>query len=106
MEVVKEEYPPIPSSLPDLTPHLSSTPTLPLQPVAKTPQEQTAAFREKTSKLEARIAVDVWDVEAWATLVMEATQTKDIELIRDAYNRFLKVFPTAVRDNFPLSYRS
>lgn len=54
-------------------------------------------LREKTSKLESRVAADVWDVEAWTSLILEANQSKDLEFIRDVYGRFLKIFPTAVR---------
>ncbi|PRP86401.1 hypothetical protein PROFUN_05320 [Planoprotostelium fungivorum] len=63
---------------------------------AKSIQEQIDQLREKTSKAEVRIAADVWDTEAWTSLVLEA-QKMDIEVARDVYVRFLKVFPTAGR---------
>jgi cleavage stimulation factor subunit 3 len=43
-----------------------------------------------------RIKQDLWDTDAWTTLIMEA-QMKDISVARPIYEEFLKMFPTAAR---------
>lgn len=51
---------------------------------------------DKTEKLEARIAQDVFDVDAWVSLLAEVQAKEDLDKIRDTYERFLKQFPTSV----------
>ncbi|RUS21308.1 hypothetical protein BC937DRAFT_93090 [Endogone sp. FLAS-F59071] len=52
---------------------------------------------DKTEKLEARIAQDVFDVDAWVSLLAEVQAKEDLDKIRDTYERFLKQFPTSSR---------
>ncbi|RUP17503.1 hypothetical protein BC936DRAFT_139445 [Jimgerdemannia flammicorona] len=61
----------------------------PAAPVVKLP--------DKTEKLEARIAQDVFDVDAWVSLLSEVQAKGDLDKIRDTYERFLKQFPTSSR---------
>lgn len=61
-------------------------------------EEEKKIFQEESLKWENRISADVWDTEAWTSLVLEA-QTKDIEIAREIYERFLKQFPTVVNSS-------
>jgi hypothetical protein len=57
--------------------------------------QQQKKLVEKILKYEARITTDSWDTEAWTQIIMEV-QSKNIEVARPYYERFLQQFPTAV----------
>lgn len=50
----------------------------------------------RKERLELRIKESKYDIEAWTSLINDAQQTGDLEVIRDIYERFLNVFPTSV----------
>eukprot|EP01116_Phalansterium_solitarium_P011163 TRINITY_DN26778_c0_g1_i1.p1 TRINITY_DN26778_c0_g1~~TRINITY_DN26778_c0_g1_i1.p1 ORF type:complete len:252 (+),score=81.03 TRINITY_DN26778_c0_g1_i1:146-901(+) len=58
--------------------------------------EQRTHLTERLARFEQRVERDAWDVEAWTAMFVEA-QSKDIEVARPIYERFLKQFPTAGR---------
>jgi cleavage stimulation factor subunit 3 len=71
-------------------------------PVAalRQPQHQSDLFSNKANarkeKLESRLKENQYDIDAWTTLINDAQHTGDLDIIRDIYERFLKVFPTSV----------
>jgi hypothetical protein len=46
--------------------------------------------------LEQRIVEDSYDTDAWLTILHEAERDGEVDKVREAYERFLKVFPTSV----------
>ncbi|KAI8071752.1 hypothetical protein BC940DRAFT_293627 [Gongronella butleri] len=65
------------------------------------PYEPTAAFIDKHSqrreRLEQRLSANEEDIDAWESLLSDASQTGDVPAIRDVYERLLKVFPTSAK---------
>jgi len=53
---------------------------------------------EHIKRIEADIAADLYNTDAWLALINEANRhSADLLFLREAYERFLKIFPTAVR---------
>lgn len=51
---------------------------------------------DRYAKLESRIAADPWDTDAWIALLGEAMRKGEPSVVQDAFERFLKQFPTSV----------
>ncbi|KAJ3341063.1 mRNA 3'-end-processing protein rna14 [Gonapodya sp. JEL0774] len=56
-----------------------------------------ATKMDKLQRIEQRIEADPWDTEAWTTFLTEANQKGDPQLTREAFEKFLKQFPTSAR---------
>lgn len=76
------------------SPLLSAPASWQIPVAALRPHTNKASLRKE--KLESRIKENQYDIEAWTTLINDAQQTGDLDVIRDIYERFLKVFPTSV----------
>jgi len=63
-------------------------------PVPSTPDQ--ASRPPVDDVLEQRILEDSFDTDAWLTILHEAEREGEVSRVRDAYERFLKVFPTSV----------
>lgn len=63
-------------------------------PVPSTPDQ--ARRPPVDDVLEQRIIEDSFDTDAWLTILHEAERDGEVTRVRDAYERFLKVFPTSV----------
>jgi hypothetical protein len=50
----------------------------------------------RKERSEARIKENKYDIEAWTSLINDAQQSGDLEVIREVYERVLNVFPTSV----------
>ncbi|KAI8967564.1 hypothetical protein BDF20DRAFT_803339, partial [Mycotypha africana] len=75
----------------------------PSEPKESQPQNQldsvnpaTVKSISKREKLEALIRENKYDIEAWTSLINDVQQTGDLDIIRDVYERVLKVFPISV----------
>ncbi|KAI8974453.1 hypothetical protein BDB01DRAFT_398218 [Pilobolus umbonatus] len=64
-----------------------------LQARTAEPPVNKATIRKE--RLESRIKDNKYDIEAWTSLINDAQQTGDLDVIREIYERFLKVFPTS-----------
>jgi hypothetical protein len=63
------------------------------------PEEQSSSpFKtDKMKRLEAKLRLNPFDVDSWTLLIAEAHAAKDVDLIRECYERVLQQFPTSVR---------
>lgn len=53
---------------------------------------------EHVKRIETDIATNLYNTDAWLALINEANRhSSDMSFLREAYERFLKIFPTAVR---------
>jgi hypothetical protein len=53
---------------------------------------------EHVKRIETDIAANLYNTDAWLALINEANRhSSDMSFLREAYERFLKIFPTAVR---------
>jgi hypothetical protein len=53
---------------------------------------------EHVKRIEIDIAANLYNTDAWLALINEANRhSSDMSFLREAYERFLKIFPTAVR---------
>ncbi|KAG9303333.1 hypothetical protein G9A89_013659 [Geosiphon pyriformis] len=65
-----------------------------IPPSALTPKK---VKHEKVEKMEQRISENEFDVEAWINLLNELQTKAEVEKVRETFERFLKLFPSASR---------